>query len=95
MARVRQWPGMGQAVGRGRAFVEDERRGAGPGGQRLLVDLPLLPEADDLLFLLGEGNGAFDGVERVARVRAQDPFPGCKVGKLHFQFLGLVGFPVM
>ena len=54
---------MRQPVGRGRAFIEDERRPAGPGGQRFLVDAPLFPASGDLFFELGEGNGAIDGLE--------------------------------
>ena len=57
MARVRQ------AVGRRRAFVEDIRRGVGPGVQRFVVDLPIFPEADQRLFQLGKRNGAFNGAK--------------------------------
>ena len=38
-------------------------RRAGTRFERFLVDLPLLPEADDVLFELGEGDRAFDGLE--------------------------------
>ena len=56
---------MRQAVGRGWTFVEHERRRAGTDCQRFFVDLPFFPEADDLFFLLGQGNRACDGVEHV------------------------------
>ena len=55
--------GMRQAVGRRRALVEDKRRSAGPGGQRLVVNPLLLPELGDFFFELGEGNGAVDGLK--------------------------------
>ena len=48
MSRVRQ------PIGRRRPLIEDERRRALSLGQALLIDLPILPEADDLLFRLRE-----------------------------------------
>ena len=55
---------MGQAVGRGRAFVEDEPRRSGPRGQRLFVDLLRLPEAADFGLELGKPDGSFDRPKR-------------------------------
>ena len=54
---------MRQAVGRRRAFKEDERSRVGTGVQRFFVNLPLPPKLRDCFFEFREGNGAFDGLE--------------------------------
>ena len=60
-------PRVGHAVGRRRALVEHERRGAFAGRKCLVVDLVLLPEAEDRLFALREGLVLVEGWEHGGR----------------------------
>src|SRR5262245_53846397 len=60
--------GMRHAVGRWRAFVEDEPLSPGSLGQRLFIDPALFPKAEDRLFLLRQIRLAADGLEHGFKV---------------------------